>query len=326
MIDCNSLAAKCELPIRFDNYKGCSHNCAYCFVRRYNDIDKIADMNCVKELRNFINGSRNVNTNWCDWEIPLHWGGVSDPFQKLERAKRISYKCLEVFAETKYPFVVSTKGTVIADPEYLDLLRQCNAVVQVSMISPKYDRLERGAPPYSERLKMLPQLAMNTKRLIVRYQPYMREVLHDAIEGLKALKDSGVHGIILEGLVAGKPRPGMFPIGAGRYIYDYALVEPEYRMIKDECHKLGLVFNCGDDAFRDLGDSSCCCGVDGLKGFKPNRFNALNIANGIKASPTEKMKEVGTARCFRIRNAENEKRLKKSSFYLETLRVARSLL
>ena len=127
MIDCNSLAAKCELPIRFDNYKGCSHNCAYCFVRRYNDIDKIADMNCVKELRNFINGSRNVNTNWCDWEIPLHWGGVSDPFQKLERAKRISYKCLQA-RKRRSALFRATKNAPSIGYEYETLNRSLSAI------------------------------------------------------------------------------------------------------------------------------------------------------------------------------------------------------
>lgn len=28
----------CDLPIRFDTYKGCSHNCKYCFVQRKKDM------------------------------------------------------------------------------------------------------------------------------------------------------------------------------------------------------------------------------------------------------------------------------------------------
>ena len=150
MIDCNSLCHKCEVPIRFDNYRGCSHACAYCFVRRTTDISKIEETNCLNELRNFINGKRGVATKWCDWDIPLHWGGISDPFQKLERSKRMSLKCLEVFAETKYPFIVSTKGIVLADPEYLNLLNQTNGVVQMSMVSSAYNKIDPGAPPFEE--------------------------------------------------------------------------------------------------------------------------------------------------------------------------------
>lgn len=61
-------------------------------------------------------------------------GGVSDPFQPCERYYRMSYNALRVFAETKYPFVVSTKGRIIAEPEYLELLKKCNCVVQISMV------------------------------------------------------------------------------------------------------------------------------------------------------------------------------------------------
>ena len=80
---------------------------------------------------------------------------MSDPFQPVEKQIRASYECLKLLAETKYPFVVSTKGRLIADPEYLDLLAQCNCVLQISMVCSKYDRLERGTPSYEERLAIL---------------------------------------------------------------------------------------------------------------------------------------------------------------------------
>lgn len=80
---------------------------------------------------------------------------MSDPFQPCEKVHRISYEALKIFAETKYPFIVSTKGKLICEDDYLSLLKQCNAVVQVSMVCSKYDVLEKGAPKYSERLEML---------------------------------------------------------------------------------------------------------------------------------------------------------------------------
>ena len=97
--------------------------------------------------RSFIEGKRGRKTAWCDWNIPIHWGGMSDPFQPIEKNIRASYECLKLLAETKYPFVVSTKGKLVVDPEYLDLLAQCNCVVQVSMVCSKYDPLEPGPRP-----------------------------------------------------------------------------------------------------------------------------------------------------------------------------------
>ena len=65
----------CNLPIRFDTYEGCSHNCRYCFVQRKTNISKIKAGSTVKALEHFINGERTVDTNWCNWDIPVHWGG-----------------------------------------------------------------------------------------------------------------------------------------------------------------------------------------------------------------------------------------------------------
>ncbi len=46
----------------------------------------------------------------------------------------VSYECLQLLTETKYPFVVSTKGRLVAEPEYIELLSKCNCVVQISMV------------------------------------------------------------------------------------------------------------------------------------------------------------------------------------------------
>lgn len=147
---CGSQIILCNLPVRFDTYRGCSHGCRYCFAQKKNDISHIERDESVDGLRSFIEGKRGNETEWCDWNIPIHWGGMSDPFQPVEKQIRASYECLKLLAETKYPFVVSTKGRLISDPEYLDLLAQCNCVLQISMVCSKYDRLERGTPSYEE--------------------------------------------------------------------------------------------------------------------------------------------------------------------------------
>ena len=148
MPNCGSQCWLCDMPIRFDTYKGCTHGCKYCFVQRNGkyDISKVQKGEGMKALMSWIQGKRTSETNWCDWNIPLHWGGVSDPFQPCEHYYRMSYNALRVFAETKYPFVVSTKGRIIAEPEYLELLKKCNCVVQISMVCSSYDKLEEGAP------------------------------------------------------------------------------------------------------------------------------------------------------------------------------------
>lgn len=325
MIDCNSIVGHCEVPIRFDTYSGCSHACAYCFVRKKTDISKIKAQKCLNELQRFINGHRNGATNWCDWAIPLHWGGVSDPFQKLERSKRVSFECLKIFAQTKYPFIVSTKGEVLADNDYLELLKQCNAVVQISMVSPKYDALEKGAPSYEKRMQMLEKIAPCCKRLIIRHQPFMPEILGDVLANLPRLRDKGVYGVIVEGLVSSVKKHGMIPLGVRRYAYPTEDLRKWLSVIKEGCHKNGMAFFSGEDRLRNLGDSTCCCGCDGLDGFKVNKFTSINIRNGMRILPTDKMKEIGTARCFRVQNTAKTERLKKSCFAREMIDLAKDL-
>lgn len=130
---CGTQVILCNLPVRFDTYKGCSHGCKYCFAQKKQNISKIQRDETVEALRSFVEGKRGRETAWCDWNIPIHWGGMSDPFQPIEKNIRASYECLKLLAETKYPFVVSTKGRLVADPEYLELLEKCNCVVQVSI-------------------------------------------------------------------------------------------------------------------------------------------------------------------------------------------------
>ena len=312
-IDCGSACLNCEIPIRLDTYKGCSHACAYCFNRRFRDISKITPRKCVGELRNFISGKRNVYTNWCDWDIPLHWGGNSDPFQPCEEEYGISYKCLEVFAETKYPFVVSTKGRLLATPKYLDVLKECDCVVQISMTSPKLDRFEEGAPTFEERLKMIEKIRPNCRRLIVRMQPYIIEARQDVLDELPVLKDLGVHGVILEGMRFYKKAKGLEKVGSN-YLYPLKILASDFTKIWEKAHEVGLKFYCGEPDLRFMSDDLCCCGVGDI--YRTNKVTTERMYQGLPLEFTEKQQEVGTALCFRAfrMNTKWGELCKKSSY------------
>lgn len=236
-------------------------------------------------------------TKWCDWDIPLHWGGMSDPFQPCEEKHRISYEALKVFAETGYPFIVSTKGRLIAEPEYLELLRKCNAIVQISMIAPRYDSIEQGCPTYEERLEMLKKLAPNCKRLIVRIQPYTTDVLKEVLDNIPRIAETGTYGIILEGMKSSKKVKGMVRV-AGDYAYPYEVLRDHFELIKRKAHECGLKFYSGENRLRAIGDSLTCCGCDGLDGFKGNSYNLSHILNGDDVEPTDAMKDKGTGEPF----------------------------
>ena len=313
---CGSQIILCNLPVRFDTYRGCSHGCRYCFAQKKNDISHIERDESVDGLRSFIEGKRGNETEWCDWNIPIHWGGMSDPFQPVEKQIRASYECLKLLAETKYPFVVSTKGRLVADPEYLGLLAQCNCVLQISMVCSKYDKLEPGCPRYEERLEMLRKVSARVQRTIVRIQPYMPEVFHDVMKNIPRIAEAGAYGVIVEGMKFFKAKPGMTKIG-GDFCYPLPRLRHDFEAIKAECHRYGLKFYSGENRLRAMGDSMTCCGIDGLPGFRPNEYNLCMLMNGKNPEPTEKMKEVGTGGPFKTLNqsAGSGRKIAKQSFY-----------
>lgn len=299
MPKCGTQCTLCDLPIRFDTYKGCSHGCKYCFANQFRDISKIKKDETVASLRNFIEGKRNETTKWCDWNIPIHWGGMSDPFQPCEKIIRNSYECLKLLEKTKYPFIVSTKGKLIADDEYLRLLETSNCVVQISAVCSKYDKIEKGCPTFEERVKIIKKISPRVQRVIVRIQPYMHEVFKDVYDNLKIFKDAGAYGVIIEGMKFKKKKKGLVKVG-GDFTYDYELIKNDFLLLKERCHQLGLKIYAGENRIRKYGDSLSCCGVDGLDDFIPNKYNINHFFNDVlKVEPSKSQLEIGSASVFK---------------------------
>lgn len=298
MIRCGSQCIICDLPISYDTYTGCSHDCKYCFARKEYELDDIKPSNSLKALQNFIAGKRNQDMAWCDWNIPLHIGGMSDPFQPCEKKHRATMEMLKIMEAAQYPFVISTKGRLVADDEYIDILSRCNCVVQISAACDKYDRIEQGAPTFQERLEMISKLSTQVQRVIVRCQPYMHEVFKDVYSNLEKFKAAGAYGVIVEGLKMAKKKPGLVKVG-GDWCYPYSIILQDFLKLKEKAHALGLKIYAGENRIRKYGDSFTCCGIDGLEGFKGNSYNLCHILNGDSVEPTEAQKVSNTGHCFR---------------------------
>lgn len=296
MPECGTQCWLCDLPIRFDTYKGCSHDCTYCFVRKKTSLD-VSFAETDVALRRFIKGERSLTTGWCDWNIPIHFGGMSDPFQPCEIEYGRTLNAMKVFAETGYPVVISTKGKLCVEEPYFSLLRKMNVVMQISAVCSKFDKLEPGAPKFEERLGIIGRLSGNVKRVIVRAQPYIHDVFEDVMDNIPRFKEAGAYGIIFEGMKFARKKPGLVKIG-GDYVQKKTILEKDFERIRTRCHENGLKFYAGENRLRAMGDSLTCCGIDGLEGFRPNVFNLNHKVNGDDTKATERMKENGTAMCF----------------------------
>lgn len=299
MIECGTQCMICDFPIHLDTYIGCAHACKYCFAREKQSIAPVRPLDNLDALRRFIEGHRTNETRWCDWKIPVHWGSSSDPFQRAELIHGRSLAALELFAETGYPFIVSTKNPVLAAREpYIGLLSRCRCVFQISMAAPEYDRLEPGAPTYEERLKAAAILSEVCTRVIARVQPYFTDQYKAVLREIPRYKQAGIYGIIVEGYATRKKQKGL--VKDGKYGFPVEVLAPQFKQIRERAHQNGLRFFCGEDMLRFLGDSMSCCGTEGLDDFRPNTYNIEHIAHDDPTpEPTEAMKRHENTRPFR---------------------------
>ena len=295
---CGTQVCICDLPVRYDTYVGCTHDCRYCFVQRKVDISKVEFGESLVSLKKFIEGERESTTRWCDWDIPIHFGGMSDPFQPAEAVHKRTLQALELFAESKYPVVISTKGRLCIQEPWLSKLKQMNVVMQISAACSQYDKLEKGATTFEERLKMMKILSESVPRVIVRCQPYLHECFNEIKKNIERFAAAGVYGVIFEAMKFVKKKPGLVKVG-GDYTYPLDVLTNDFKILRDECHKYGLKFYSGENRLRTMGDSLTCCGIDGLEGFKGNHFNGNHILNGEKVEATPAMKVKGYTQCFK---------------------------
>lgn len=283
----------CDIPVRFDTYEGCSHACRYCFVNRKRDITQIKQGEGAGALRSFIEGKRTGVLNWCDWDIPIHFGGMSDPFQPIEREQHRTLDALKVFAETHYPFVVSTKNKLIAEEPYLSLIKQCNCVVQFSAVCPQYNSIERGASSFAERMEAAKAISPY-KRVIIRIQPYLPELKQNVLNSLPIFADAGVYGVTVEGMKYITAKAGTVRI-CGDNCYPKQVLRRDFEELRERVHELGMRFYSAENRLRSMGDDLCCCGIDGL-GWKTNTGNLVHMlfdSDNVRFSEAQKKEPVG---------------------------------
>ncbi len=297
----------CGVPFRLDSYSGCTHQCRYCFARAgeltNNSTAGRTIPILVPEYRHFnrymnialdtTEPRNDINIEWLRHRVPIHWGGMSDPFQPCELKYRVSKHWLERLNWYNYPTAISTKGTTImTSPEYLELIKEGNYAVQITLITDDDDmmaRLEPGAPSATERLNAIKMLADAGVWVAVRIQPVIpaTKIENDMPEFITKLAKIGVKHVLAEGYkVPIRSEQWMkevweqFPEASREFqaysasYFGFEKILPSWRKYKyvklaiQACHENGITFGAADNDLRDLGDTICCCGLDNIPGFE----------------------------------------------------------
>ncbi len=145
-------------------YRGCYHGCAYCYARPYHqylgwgagtDFERkiVVKTNVAEVLRRELGRA--------SWKGELvAFSGITDCYQPLEAAYRLTHACLEVCLAHANPVAIITKSSVIRrDVELLARLAReasCRVAVSIPFADDALGRsIEPWASPVSRRFETL---------------------------------------------------------------------------------------------------------------------------------------------------------------------------
>lgn len=275
----------CGNPFRVDCYKGCDFGCKYCFANASNLLGRKGWQNGdIARLERFMsraldkdeNGNYLCETNSLSMEcvrqrVPMHCGGLSDPFQDREWDLGITYRLIQLSKKYNYPIMFSTKG-IIKDQKYWDVLDPKIHAFQLSLISKNDEFLrkyETNTASAEERLAFARELHRRGFWVSIRIQPCID--LNEAIELVKEISGE-VNYITVEHLKIDVGNPQI------KELFKDQLDSGDYHRIStmlfemDTSKKIERVeaikavskcpIGCGDNDIHYLSDSDCCCGVD----------------------------------------------------------------
>ena len=285
----------CGNCFRIDTYRGCDHGCKYCFANnrmargfggvnnmQLGDHTKIE--NTFKAAFENRGDTKNLSVELLRARVPLHLGGMSDPFQKREALRGLTLKFLRLANMFKYPVVISTKAGCVPDYEYWNVLNPKLHTFQISLIGTDpvwVGKFESTSPPPAERIHFIKELKKRGFWVSIRIQPLLdldqadavlkavhKHIDYCTIEHLKLPKfNDKIWDSVLEHLsteykmlLRASPNKPEFELNSRVKLDNILFLKGKYPDVK---------FGCGDNDLHEYSDSLNCCGVD----LMPEAFN-----------------------------------------------------
>jgi DNA repair photolyase len=184
-------------------YRGCVHECHYCFARRYHslfDLDPGSDFASVVMVKNNLPDLLRRELSRPGWRHEtVAVGTATDPYQPIEGKYRITRRCLEVFADFYTPIGLVTKGTMaVRDVDVLSELSNragCTVCFSVTTLNRDiWSRLEPGTPPPRQRLKAMERLVSGGVNAGVLLAPVVPGITDDRANLEEVAREAAAHG------------------------------------------------------------------------------------------------------------------------------------
>lgn len=287
----------CGNPFRIDTYRGCDFGCIYCFSNlrggNINHVAQVADIEKIK--RTFSKAldsdepSGNIEIELLRHRVPLHLGGMSDPFQNREQQYKVTYELLKLSNQYNYPISISTKQSYLTD-EYFDVLSTELHAFQISLFSDDAElvsKFETNTPSPQERIEFIKDLHNKGFWVGLRIQPLID--IDSAVSLVKRV-NGYINYLTVEHLKIccdNKKMTRMLFELSSYNVNDYKNTGRNYELkreiklknvqaIKEVCD---CPVGCGDNDLHEESDSNCCCGIDTINGNFDNwlKYNSMNI-------------------------------------------------
>lgn len=314
----------CSMPLTFDTYSTCSYRCLYCFawmekahnpaVKRRTEAGDLCTKVNIEKLKKLFDGkandqqSKNFYNQFIKPKKVIQWGGLTDPFDEIEKDEGESLKLIKFFKDRNYPVRICTKGAkTLMRPEYIEAFRGSKNFIMMWTIITDNDeiagKIEAGAPSPSDRFKAMKIYHDLGIEQIIRIRPFLQGLTTNCWENLiRKAHDCGAEAISTEWLciqrMAGikvRERYEEMSNILGYDIFEYykklsnssisymrlnpKMKERYVNGMRNLCHELGMRFAISDPHFKHLNDTLSCCGLSDKWNFMTAPYNlALKIA------------------------------------------------
>lgn len=278
----------CSVPLRLDAYSKCQFSCRYCFAaarggsRPLGKMQSASPQKIERLLQAAGRGEGGVLGEMIRAQVPIHFGGMADPFPKIEDKLGVALDLLHILAKYKYPTIISAKGVPAEVERYADVLSAGRMMVQFSfaVVKPESAKhVDAGVPLLAKRLKFMSLLSSSGVPVALRLQPVFPGHEKHAELLMRLAASAGARHVAVEFLkcpVEANWRGGRFlvadskgvqqtfaELGAERLGREWIL-PVSYRSVralrmKRVAREVGMTFAFADNDLLHFSDGEACC-------------------------------------------------------------------
>lgn len=296
----------CPNAFRIDLYRGCDFGCKYCFanMEAFHETGtglslwRVADIEEVKKKFRIAletdTPSKSVVVELLRHKVPLHCGGMSDPFQKREWELGLTKQLIEISVKYQYPIMFSTKVNWLPD-SYFDILDPKIHAFQISLMGLDYDyvtKWETNTPRPTDRAEFVQMLRDYGFWCAVRIQPIieiepvlkMVDMFEDipsfySVEHLHVISDSySAQKALLEHMVDSTDIETV----NGVTEFKHEVKIRNMQAIMRVANQYGVKVGAADNDLHYMSQARTCCGIDLIGGAFENflKYNSCYMSTG----------------------------------------------